>query len=196
VSQPESIVISDADYDRFRTNNHLIRAQLISLFIHNPIIFIGYSISDENIRDILKTIFSFISKDSLLADKVRKNFLLIERESDSNSLEVLEHDVVIENVGNIKINKIKTDNFQGVFEELSNLKLPVSSMDIRKVEGVMRKIKEGGTVKVKIVGDLDNLTNDELVMAVGSIQKITYHYQSASEMVMNYLKLWTREMMH
>ncbi|MEN4931246.1 SIR2 family protein [Erwinia billingiae] len=189
VSQPESIVISDADYDRFRVSNHLIRAQLISLFIHNPIIFIGYSISDENIRDILKTIFSFISKDSTLADKVRKNFLLIEREADSNSLEVLEHDVVIENIGNIKINKIKTDNFQGVFEELLNLKLPVSSMDIRKVEGVMRKIKEGGTVKVKIVGDLESLTNDELVMAVGSIQKITYHYQSASEMVMNYFEI-------
>ncbi|MCV5857078.1 SIR2 family protein, partial [Escherichia coli] len=79
-----------------------------------------------------------------------------ERDADNNSLEVLEHDVVIENIGNIKINKIKTDNFQGIFEGLINLKLPVSSMDIRKVEGVMRKIKEGGTVKVKIVGDLDN----------------------------------------
>ncbi|MDP0477284.1 SIR2 family protein, partial [Escherichia coli] len=53
----------------------------------------------------------------------------------------------------------------------------------------MRKIKEGGTVKVKIVGDLDNLANDELVMAVGSVQKITYHYQSASEMVMNYFEI-------
>lgn len=102
---------------------------------------------------------------------------------------MLEHDVVIENIGNIKINKIKTDNFQGIFEGLINLKLPVSSMDIRKVEGVMRKIKEGGTVKVKIVGDLDNLANDELVMAVGSVQKITYHYQSASEMVMNYFEI-------
>lgn len=75
VSHPESIVISESDYERFRVSNHLIRAQLISLFIHNPIIFIGYSISDENIRDILKTIFSYISKDSDLADKVRKNFL-------------------------------------------------------------------------------------------------------------------------
>lgn len=189
VSHPESIVISDSDYERFKINNHLIRAQLISLFIHNPIIFIGYSISDENIREILKTIFSYIPKDSDLADKVRKNFLLIERDADNNSLEVLEHDVVIENIGNIKINKIKTDNFQGIFEGLINLKLPVSSMDIRKVEGVMRKIKEGGTVKVKIVGDLDNLANDELVMAVGSVQKITYHYQSASEMVMNYFEI-------
>ena len=189
VSHPESIVISESDYERFRVSNHLIRAQLISLFIHNPIIFIGYSISDENIRDILKTIFSYISKDSDLADKVRKNFLLIEREEGSDSLEVLEHDVVIENIGNIKINKIKTDNFSGVFEELVGLKLPVSSMDIRKVESVMRKIKEGGSVKVKIVGDLDSLSNDELVMAVGSVQKITYHYQSASEMVMNYFDI-------
>ncbi|XEG69243.1 SIR2 family protein [Edwardsiella tarda] len=189
VSHPDSIVITDADYEKFRSANHLIRAQLISMFIHNPIIFMGYSISDENIRDILKTIFSYIPKDSPIANKVRSNFLLIERESDNNALDVLEHDVVIENIGNIKINKIKTDNFSGVFDAIKNLKLPVSSMDIRKVEGVMRKIKEGGSVKVKIVDDLDSLPNDELVMAVGSIQKIAYHYQSASEMVMNYFDI-------
>lgn len=189
VTQPESVVITDADYERFKLSNHLIRAQLISMFIHNPIIFIGYSISDENIRDILKTIFSYIPKESAIADKVRKNFLLIERDEGNGSLEVLEHDVVIENVGNLKINKIKTDDFAGVFDALINLKLPVSSMDIRKVESVMRKIKEGGSVKVKIVDDLDSLSNDELVMAVGSIQKITYHYQSASEMVMNYFEI-------
>ncbi|MCP6744893.1 SIR2 family protein, partial [Klebsiella pneumoniae] len=29
VSHPESIVISDSDYERFKINNHLIRAQLI-----------------------------------------------------------------------------------------------------------------------------------------------------------------------
>ncbi len=50
----------EEDYDYFDNKYELIRAQLLSLFIHNPVIFIGYSISDRNIQQILKTIFSYV----------------------------------------------------------------------------------------------------------------------------------------
>ncbi|MDW4342585.1 SIR2 family protein [Staphylococcus saprophyticus] len=52
ISQPDKIVLTSEDYNKFNTSYELIRAQLLSLFIHNPIIFLGYSINDENIRDI------------------------------------------------------------------------------------------------------------------------------------------------
>ena len=44
VSQPDKIIITEGDYNKFNEKYELIRAQLLSLFIHNPIIFIGYSI--------------------------------------------------------------------------------------------------------------------------------------------------------
>ena len=52
ISQPDKIVLTSEDYNKFNTSYELIRAQLLSLFIHNPIIFLGYSINDETIRDI------------------------------------------------------------------------------------------------------------------------------------------------
>ena len=54
VDAPDKIIITQNDYNLFNRRYELIRAQLLSLFIHNPIIFIGYSIGDENIRNILK----------------------------------------------------------------------------------------------------------------------------------------------
>ena len=58
VSDPIKIIVTEADYAKFEKNYELIRAQLLSLFIHNPIIFIGYSVGDENIKSLLKTIFT------------------------------------------------------------------------------------------------------------------------------------------
>ena len=47
VDAPDKIIITQNDYNLFNRRYELIRAQLLSLFIHNPIIFIGYSIGDE-----------------------------------------------------------------------------------------------------------------------------------------------------
>ena len=55
VTAPDKIIITENDYKQFEERYELIRAQLLSLFIHNPIIFIGYNIGDKNIKDILKT---------------------------------------------------------------------------------------------------------------------------------------------
>ncbi|HGE4486332.1 TPA: SIR2 family protein, partial [Escherichia coli] len=78
VSAPSELTITEEDYDYFDNKYELIRAQLLSLFIHNPVIFIGYSISDRNIQQILKTIFSYVPTNSDIANKIRSNFLLVE----------------------------------------------------------------------------------------------------------------------
>jgi SIR2-like domain len=58
VSDPSKIIITEKDYKSFENKYELIRAQLLSMFTHNPIVFLGYSIGDENIKNILKTIFT------------------------------------------------------------------------------------------------------------------------------------------
>ena len=46
------------------TKNPYLAAKLLSIFIEHPIIFIGYSLDDENIRSILCSISAMMSKDS------------------------------------------------------------------------------------------------------------------------------------
>jgi hypothetical protein len=169
VSDIQNIIITEEDYERFDKRYELIRAQLLSLFIHNPIIFIGYSISDVNIKNILKTIFMCIEPNSKNAERIRKNFLLVEHQKDSISEEIREHDIDIEGFGTIRINKRKTDNYEIIYKSLSNLHLSVSAMDVRKVQDVFKEIKTGGEIKVSITDDLETLKNGEKVLAIGSI---------------------------
>lgn len=189
VTNPEKIIITDNDYALFEEKYELIRAQLLSLFIHNPIIFMGYSIGDENIKKLLKTVFTYVEANTEIAEKIKSNFLVVEYEKDSNNLEVHDHDIVLEDLITIRINKIKTDNFEDIYNSLASIELPVSAMDIRKVQNVVKEIYEGGNVSVNIVDDLNDLKNNEKVLAIGNVNRISYDYQSIGELIDNYFKI-------
>ncbi|MBQ4781534.1 SIR2 family protein [Pectobacterium versatile] len=189
VSAPYELTITEQDYDYFDNKYELIRAQLLSLFIHNPVIFIGYSISDRNIQQILKTIFSYVPTNSDIANKIRSNFLLVEYEKDSRSTTISEHDIYIGDATTIRINKIKTDDYASIYKSLSDLILPVSAMDIRKVQKVWNEIKSGGEIEVKITEDLDQLKNGQMVLAVGSHKRVKYEFQTKPEMMQDYFKI-------
>ena len=189
VSAPNNIIITESDYQEFMEKYELIRAQLLSLFIHNPIVFIGYSIGDDNIKSILKTIFTYIEPNSEEAKEIRKNFLLVEYDAESISEEITDHDIDLEGFSTIRINKIKTCNFKPIYEALSELHLPISAMDVRKVQDVVKEIYSGGEIKVNITEDLDSLKNSDRIIAIGSSKTISYQYQSSSEMMSNYFKI-------
>lgn len=189
ISQPDKIIISENDYQKFGQQYELIRAQLLSLFIHNPIIFLGYSVSDENIRQLLKTIFTYVPPNSEIAQKIKTNFLLVEYQKNSTNLEVYDHDIVLDDMVTIRVNKLKTDNYIEIYKALASLQLPVSAMDIRKVQSIVKEIYEGGNIEVSITDDINNLKNDEKVLAIGNISRINYEYQNTSEMMENYFKI-------
>lgn len=186
ISDIETIIITSKDYEKFNSKYELIRAQLVSLFVHNPIIFIGYSINDENIKNILKTIFSYIEPNTDDAEKIRNNFLLVEYQEGSISEDIAEHDIEIKEGHTIRINKIKTDNYKLIYTVLADLQLPISAMDLMKVQGVLKEIQSGGKIKVHFTEDWESIENGDKVIAFGSSKTIKYHYEKPAEMMANY----------
>lgn len=190
VTHPANIIITDEDYSKFKSKYELIRAQLLSLFIHNPIIFLGYAIGDTNIKDILKTIFSYVEPNTELARKIRNNFLLVEYEKGNKNLNIAEHDIDIEDIpGTIRINKLKTDNFIEIYKQLSEIILPISAMDVRKVQSVVKEIYAGGSIKVMITESLDDMKNSDRILAIGSSKTIQYQYMTKPELIQNYFNI-------
>ncbi|MGC6343101.1 SIR2 family protein, partial [Bisgaard Taxon 45] len=139
------------------------------------------------------TIFTYVQPNSEQAQKIRDNFLLIEYEKDSNSQEVCEHDIDLEGYSTIRINKIKTDNYSEIYKAISELILPVSAMDIRKVQNIVADIVSGSDIQVSITEDIDSLRNDEKILVIGNKEKIKYEYQNASEMMRNYFTILDEE---
>ncbi len=102
---------------------------------------------------------------------------------------VTEYDIKLENFPLIRINKVKTDNFSEIYNAISELHLPISAMDIRKVENIVKEIHEGGKIEVHITEDLDDLSNSDKVLAIGTKNTITYEYQTSNEMMKNYFEI-------
>lgn len=189
VQDPSSIIITRDDYNKFDTKYELIRAQLLSLFMHNPIIFMGYGLNDDNIKKLLHTVFSYVDPNSEEAEKIRDNFLVVERYKGSDNTDVSEFDIVVDK-NNIKVNKIKTDNFSAIYQALSELRLPISAMDIRKVQDIVGDIYKGADgIKVEITEDLTTLKNSDKVLAIGSNKTISYQYQTSKELIENYFSV-------
>jgi len=188
VNETDNIIITRRDYEEFDKKYELIRAQLLSLFIHNPIIFMGYGIGDTNIKKILSTIFTYINPNTNEADRIRKNFLLVEYQEGSTNLNVTDHDIDMEGYSTIRINKLKTDDFIGLYKPLSNLNLPVSAMDIRKVQNIVKDIYSGGNIEVRFTENVDSLNNDEKVLVIGSQNSVRYDYKNIAEIISNYFE--------
>lgn len=192
VGNPDSIVINKDDYEEFNEKYELIKAQLISLFIHNPIIFLGYSISDNNIKGILETIFSYVDYEDELSEKIRSNFLLVEYKEGSKNDEVTEHDVNINDTV-IRINKLMTDDYIKLYDSLADLRLPISAMEIRKVRNIVGDIYKGGSSKdipaVRITEDIEELENSDKVLAIGTEKTINYEFRTIPEMILEYFQI-------
>lgn len=198
VTNPSNIIITSTDYDDFDKKYEFIKAQLLSIFIHNPIIFIGYSISDDNIKNLLKTIFSNIQPNSDESKKIRDNFLLIEYEKDGTSRDVIEHDIDLPINGTstiVRINKIRTDKYSDIYNEIANLVLPISAMEIRRVQSILKKITSGEAPEliVKFANDIDETNNNDMVIAIGTKDSIsvkeTIQFVNTQDLLTKYFEI-------
>lgn len=65
VESPDSIVINEDDYVRFQEKGAYLAAKLMTIFMEYPIIFMGYSISDANIQNIIKSIVNCLDTEQV-----------------------------------------------------------------------------------------------------------------------------------
>jgi len=64
-NKPTSLVLTRNDYKQFYSQNAYLTSKLVTCFWEHPIIFLGYSLNDDNIWRILSTITSSLNEDKL-----------------------------------------------------------------------------------------------------------------------------------
>jgi len=64
-TKPASLVLTREDYKQFYSQNAYLTSKLVTCFWEHPIIFLGYSLNDDNIWRILSTITSSLTEDKL-----------------------------------------------------------------------------------------------------------------------------------
>lgn len=131
VSNYESLVLTKEDYKKFDDRGAYLTSKILTMFVENPIIFIGYSISDPNIKKILSSIIICLEghPDSAKIYDLQNQLIFIRWSKSGNEsreiyrISVGKHD--------LQIPCINVSNYIDLYSYLSETKQKVSAPVMR-----------------------------------------------------------------
>ncbi len=158
-SNPSSLVLTDKDYQDFNDRNPYLAAKLITLFVEHPIIFIGYSISDSNIRSLLHSVSKCIGNDQI--EKLRQNLIFVQRPKKGESDGITDTYLTIEGI-QIPIVLVKTNNLVPVFEAIDSVKRKIPTRLLRFFKEQLYQLVHSSDPEQKMsVVDIDAIEKSE-----------------------------------
>lgn len=112
-SKPDSIVINSHDYELFVRKSAYLSSKILTLFLERPIIFLGYSVSDPNIRRILRSISDCLENWQL--EQLKKRLIFIEWVENLTDEGVSERQFDFDNGKTITMENIKLSDFSTLY---------------------------------------------------------------------------------
>lgn len=183
-TKPEKIIFTENDYGSYKEQNKLIISQLISLFIHSPVIFLGYGNNDENINFVLETIYMYVGNNQDLRDEIKNNFLVVEYAPDpplSNNTEVSDSGNTLEGGIHLSFKKIRTNNYIAIYEAIKKQPYAIESGILRLVDDLMQRVfidstnQEDAQVINYFANDIKDKSLDN-VNILGAIRNTKHDY--------------------
>lgn len=165
---PSSMVMTSSDYEEFNEKNTYLAAKLITLFVEHPIVFIGYSISDENISSLLRGIASCIGKDKI--EQLRKNLIFIQLPSDEEEPNISDTYLTIDGI-QIPLVLVKTNNFIEVYRAIDATKRKIPARVLRYCKEQLYELVQSSEPEKKIcvvdIDEIDSKEDVEFLVGVG-----------------------------
>lgn len=177
VSIPESIVINDSDYQTFREKGKYLAAKLMTTFMEYPIIFIGYSVGDPNIRDILADMVVCIPEEKRKI--LQERFVFIDYCPGMTGYQISEYALDL-NGKTITMTKITLDDFGILYDALTAKVAAIPVKLLRRFKEDLYSFaitKEPGTLLKVSALDNPDLAEDNLVISIGLQQTGEYGYR-------------------
>lgn len=182
INDANSIVITKHDYDNFEKSRKLIIAKMLTLFTESPLIFLGYSFTDENIRNIIADFIECLDDEQL--NNIAQHFVFISYEHKQYDLIESKATIVTQKGTLIPITQIHTDNFEAVYDILNRIVPGVSPLKIRSTRRIVKRIvdqsisspeAESIIIGLDKLDDLD-LSGKPIAIAVGYKENILNKY--------------------
>lgn len=191
-TKPESLVLTDEDYRDFNRRNAYLAAKLVTYFVEHPVIFLGYSLTDENVTEILSSIINCMGRENI--QKLDDNFIFVQRTQGEEKLTRS-----YKNIGGayIPIIILELKDFGNLYRPLSQLKRKLSMRLMRYLKEQLYEFVHSNNPKGKVAvldfGELDEnveLSKIEVVIGVGLMQKLSpigYHLLKPYDIIKEFL---------
>ena len=172
VDSPNSIIFTADDYDHFRNNLRVVAAKLLNLALEYPIIFIGYSLEDENVMEILNTLIDSLNKEQLA--NLSKNLIYVSWKKNEYFLK--ESEKIVQRDGKtLRMTNISTDNYYVLYKYLQKFIPSEKPERVRKYKKMIKSLvikSNGGQATIIANTDIDKLNNENrLVVAFGEVNE-------------------------
>lgn len=147
IDEPDGMVLNEADYRIFSDKEKYLAAKLLTIFVEYPVIFIGYSIQDDNIKSILSSVARCMGPERL--NELRSRLIFVQYSS-HGAQDVGLHSISFEGQ-TLSMTSVTTDDFTSVFESISQSKRLYSTRFIKEMRGSVYQIAERVDPKCQIV---------------------------------------------
>ena len=167
VTDAKTLVLTSYDYEVFERKASYLIAKMLTIFLEYPIIFLGYSLNDRNIRNIFSTISDCLSQDKL--DKLKDRLIFVEYSSVESISEFLMH---FDNDNNVRMHQISTSNFSKIYEAILENKSKYSPSVLRYLRKDIYELANSSKPTERIVAtgfeNLDDISQaDQFILGVG-----------------------------
>jgi hypothetical protein len=167
--KPESLILTSEDYEGFEKKNPYLAAKLLTIFVEHPVLFLGYSLSDPNIRQILTNIASILTQDNI--SKLQDRLIFIQWAPNISAPPRMSQTVFPVDALSLPIHQITVSSYEEIFDALSSLKQRIPVPFLRRWQKQITELVRTSDPKEKtFVRDIDdavNVSDLEVVVGVG-----------------------------
>lgn len=172
-SVPESLVLCAADYDRFNERNPYLAAKLLTVFVEHPVIFVGYSLTDEDVGAVLTSVATALTTENL--GRLRDRLIFVRWDEQQREPSLVPTQIAVSGLA-IPVWLVTVADFAGLFEVLAGLPRKFPARLLRRLkervyELVLSKEPDASLAVIDIEDDT-RIEDVDFVFGVGVQQSL------------------------
>lgn len=170
VAVPDSLVLTSKDYEEFEAKSSYLIAKLLTIFLEYPIVFLGYSLNDRNVRNIFATISNCLSQEKLNTLKNRMIFV------EYSAIEKMsEFSMQFENGNNVIMRCISTNDFSKIYNAILSIKSKYNPSVLRHLRKDIYELANSSKPTERIIAtgfeNLEDISEaEQFVLGIGVVQ--------------------------
>ncbi|REE89198.1 SIR2 family protein [Cupriavidus plantarum] len=170
---PSSLVLTSNDYDQFDKRNPYLASKLLTFFVENPIVFLGYSLADQNILDIIHSVLACLSPGNV--EKLADRLVFIQWDASSKE-DRFERTILASDGRSLPVYQVTTASMSSVLEALTKIQRKIPAKILRMLKKQVFDLVHTTTPSSKLfVQDIDastDLTKLEFAIGVGIQERL------------------------